>query len=224
MIDLTLVLALLLGAVNDGTPADPQSGKQGKPAPTAAPAPAQDGERPAISASDLKLLRDSNIFSPRNRKRTYTSSPSRTSREAHVPPKPRPPVVTGIFYDAKAESFIVVVEDRNEASLKQFKEPKFLKAGDEVGGYKIGPVTAEKAVFLKGDLSKDLKVGESLPGPDGKPVSVAPAVAPEDPEAAAPPDSEEKVDIKPLDAESNSKALETLRSKVGKKNRPSKDE
>ncbi|MBI3856182.1 MAG: hypothetical protein HY293_10885 [Planctomycetes bacterium] len=220
-----LLLALMLGAVNDGNPPDPKAGK-GKPPPPPAPAPVQEGERPAISPTDLKMLRDSNIFSPRNRKRTFTTGGMKSiSKEPRVPAKPKPPVVTGIFYDAKAESYLVVVEDRNTGDLRQFKDPKFLKTGDEVGGYKIGAVTAEQAAFIKGDLSRDLKVGESLPGPDGKPVSVAPAETSEDPEAAAPPvEGEEKVEIKPLDAESNKAALEKLKSRVGKKNRPSKDE
>ena len=115
----------------------------------------------------------------------------------------------------------MVVEDRNSDSLRQFKEPKFLKAGDEVVGYRVASVTAEKAVFVRGEISKELKVGESMPGADGKPVPVAPAV--DDPEAPLP-EGEEKVEIKPQDAETNSKTLEEMKKKVGKKNRPSRED
>ena len=111
----------------------------------------------------------------------------------------------------------MVVEDRNEASLKQFKEPKFLKAGDEVGGLKVGVVTAERASFLKGDTAKELKVGESLPV-DDKAISAAPPS--DDPEA--PPAAE--AEIKPVDPETNTKVLDELKKKRGKKERPSNDE
>jgi hypothetical protein len=225
MIDLTLILMVLLGALRDEAPASAKAPPvvQGKPA---APAPpAQDGERPLISAAEVKSLRDSNIFAPRTAKRRPPVKGSDYVKRPSAPAQPRPPVVTGIFYDAKAQAFLVVLEDRNEASLKQFKEPKFLKAGDDVNGYKVASVTAEKAAFLKGEISKELKVGESLPGPDGKTVSVAPVT--DDPEAAFAPEGEEKpekVEIKPIDPETQIKALENLKKKAGKKNRPSQDE
>jgi hypothetical protein len=130
--------------------------------------------------------------------------------------------VTGIFFDAKLKCYLVVVEDRNEASLKQFKEPKFLKTGDEVNGLRIGTVTAEKAAFLRGEIAKELLVGESLPGSDGK--TAAPATS-EDPEASpSSSDGEEKVDIKPLDHEEKTKVLEQMRKQRGKKNRPNNEE
>jgi len=222
MIDIILVLGLL--ALGDELPA--QSGKSSKSStpPAPAPAPVQEGERPALSMAEIKMLRDTNIFAPKSAKRStrYVKTDTKNKSETPAaPPKPKPPVVTGIFYDAKAQTFLVVVEDRNSDSLKQFKEPKFLKTGDEVAGYKVASVTEAKAVFTKGDLSKDLKVGESLPGSDGKPVSVAPVT--DDPDAA-PVEGDEKVDVKPLDPETSTKALEELRKKVGKKNRPSKDE
>jgi hypothetical protein len=223
MIDLVMVLTLM--ALGDELPA--QSGKSSKNAPPGAPAPApvQDGERPSLSVAELKLLKDTNIFAPKGMKKRYTPSsrPSGGSKEPAVPAKPKPPVVTGIFFDAKADTFLVVVEDKNtDATLKLFKEPKFLKVGDEVVGFKVTSVTADKAVFLKGDVSKELKVGEPMPGADGKPISAV--TAPEDPEAAPPPEGDEKVEIKPQDAETNNKTLDEMRKKVGKKNRPSRDE
>jgi hypothetical protein len=209
MIDLILALVL--------TQAKPVEAPQSKPS-----TPAADIERPAISAAEIKSLRDTNIFSPKNQKRKPPpSSPSsRTSRfePPAAPAKPKPPVVTGIFFDGKAQAWLVVVEDRNESSLKQFKEPKFLQAGDEVNGLKVSVVTAERATFQKGDVVKELKVGESLPAED-KSVTAAPA-ATDDPEAPPAPE----VEIKPADAESNAKTLEELKKKRGKKDRPSNDE
>ena len=219
MIDATLILVLFLA--QQGKPIEAAQSKpfdvaQGKPA----AAPVQDVDRPVLSAADIKSLRDTNIFAPRNAKRKPPSSPSssRGSRfeSPATPAKPKPPVVTGIFFDGKAQAWLVVVEDRNESSLKQFKEPKFLKAGDEVGGLKVGEVTAEKASFLKGDTAKELKVGDPLPV-DDKAVSVAASDDPEAPPAA-------EVEIKPVDAESNARVLEELKKKRGKKDRPSNDE
>jgi hypothetical protein len=213
MIELILTLVLTQSK-------PPVEAPQSKPA----AAPAQEGERPVISSAEIKSLRDSNIFAPRNQKRkapSYTSSSKGPSRfETAAPAKPKPPVITGIFFDGKAQAWLVVVEDRNESSLKQFKEPKFLKTGDEVNGLKVGAVTAEKAAFQKGETVKELKVGESLPA-DDKSVSAAPsASATDDPEA--PPPAE--VEIKPADAESNARTLEELKKRRGKKERPSNDE
>jgi hypothetical protein len=209
--DLTHVVLLVLAALGQGRPSAPA-------------APAQDPDRPAISASEIKLLRDSNIFAPRGT-RKYTPPPPRPGggkSEPAAPPKPKPPLITGIFFDAKLQAYLVVVEDRNDSSLKQFKDPKFLKVGDEVTGYKVSTISAEKAVFLKGDASKELKVGESLPGTDGKPVSAA--TPSDDPEAGPAPEGEEKVEIKPLDPEKKSEVLESMKKARGKKNRPSNDE
>jgi len=222
MIDLLLVLGLLFAG--DELPA--QSGKSSKNNPPPAPVPVQDGERPALSAGEIKLLKDSNIFAPRSKRPRKTESSrnsgSHSGTASSVPQQPKPPVVTGIFFDAKVQAFLVVVEDRNSESLKYFKEPKFLKAGDEVVGYKVASVSAEKAVFVKGETSKELKVGEAIPGADGKPVSVASSV--EDPDAAPALDGEEKVEIKPQDEETKTKTLDEMKKKVGKKNRPSREE
>jgi hypothetical protein len=209
-----LMLALVLAQ------AKPVEAPQSKPA--AAAAPVQEVERPSISAAEIKSLRDTNIFAPKNAKRktpTYTPSSSRppTRFEPPAPAKPKPPVVTGIFFDGKAQTWLVVVEDRNETSLKQFKEPKFLKTGDELNGLKVGAVTAEKASFQKGDTVKELKVGESLPAEEKAVSAAAPS---DDPEAPPAPEAE----IKPADAESNARVLEELKKKRGKKERPSNDE
>jgi hypothetical protein len=207
MIDLTLVLAAFLGAFGDEPAKAPQ---------------APDPDRPALSASEIKALRDSNIFAPYGRKNAPPRSSRTTDRprfEAPAAPKPKAPVVTGIFFDSKEQCFLVVLEDRNESSLKLFKEPKFLKAGDEVAGFKVGTVTAEKAAFLKGDVAKELAVGESLPGSETAPA----AAATDDPEAA-PLDTEAKVEVKPLDSEEKNRILEKMKKERGKKNRPSNDD
>ena len=212
MIDLTLILALLLA--QQGKPVEAPQSK-----PAAAAAPAQEVDRPSISAAEIKSLRDTNIFAPKNAKRkppsTTPSSRTPSRFESTAPAKPKPPVITGIFFDGKAQAWLVVVEDRNESSLKQFKEPKFLKTGDEVGGLKVGAVTAERASFLKGETARELKVGEALPV-DDKAVEGA-AHDPEAPSAA-------EAEIKPADAESNNRVLEELKKKRGKKERPSNDE
>jgi len=213
MIDWTLILALLALSEVEGL-------LGGDEAPKAA-AQAPEVDRPALVASEIKALRESNIFAPYGRK-SFPSKSSKTTERKHEPaavPKPKAPVVTGIFFDEKQKCFLVVVEDRNEGSLKQFKEPKFLKSGDEVGGLKVGTVTAEKAGFVKDGVSKELAVGDSLPSVEGK--GAAPAT--DDPEAG-PLETEEKVDIKPLDTEEKNKVLEKMRKERGKKNRPNNDE
>ena len=205
MIDLMLILALLLG---DEAPKAPQ---------------APEVDRPALSASEIKALRDANIFAPYGRKTSPKSSKTyeRSKHETTSAPKPKAPVVTGIFFDAKEKAFLVVVEDRNEGSLKQFKDPKFLKSGDEVMGLKVGTVTAEKAGFLKGDVAKDLAVGDSLPVPEAKAAAVTATT--DDPEAALL-ETDEKVEIKPIDSEEKVKVLEKMKKERGKKNRPSNDD
>ncbi len=182
-----------------------------------------DVDRPAIASSDIKALRDSNIFAPYGpKRRTPSTSFSKSSRssEPAAAPKPKAPVVTGIFFDAKMKCYLVVVEDRNESSLKQFKDPKFLKSGEEVIGLKVGPVTADKATFLKGEIAKELSVGDSLPAE----MKGAPAAASSDDPEAAPSESEEKAEIKPLDTEEKNKVLEKMKKERGKKNRPNNDD
>lgn len=210
MIDLTLFLLVNLLA-DEPKPAEPVpfDAAQGK----------QDPDRPAISLADLKLLRDTNIFAPRSAKRTtpkISKSDRPTRFEPAAPVKPKPPVVTGIFFDPKAETYLVVVEDRNVEPLRQFKEPKFLKSGDEVAGCKVGAVTAEQAVFVHGEASKELRVGDSLPSDDK--VSAATV------ENGEVQPVTETVETKPVDPEAHVRTLEEMRKKVGRKNRPSREE
>jgi hypothetical protein len=125
--------------------------------------------------------------------------------------------------DLKLQCYIVVLEDRNESSLRQFKEPKFLKTGDEACGLKVGAISAEKAVFIKGDVSKEFHVGDPVPATDLKVSAAAPST--DDPDAVADGDEKaEKVEIKPLDTEEKTKVLEKMRRDRGKKNRPGSDE
>ena len=226
MMTLIMVLMLALGPVEGMLAGDEPVAAAAQGTPSAPPAQAPDPDRPAISSTELKALRDSNIFAPRNAKKrpVYTSRESSKPRTPSAPAQPKPPVVTGIFMDVKQQCYIVVVEDRNDSSLRQFKEPKFLKTGDEACGYKIGPVTAEKAVFLKGDASKEYRVGEALGSTDAKVSDAAPSS--DDPDAV-PVEGEEKADkteIKPLDNEEKTKVLEKMRRDRGKKARPSNDE
>lgn len=207
MIELTLLLSLALGVPGDESA---QVGKQ-----------AADADRPAIPSSEIKALRDLNIFAPYGLKKRTTSTPpgGKPRSEAPAAPKPKAPLVTGIFFDAKLKIYLVVVEDRNEGSLKQFKDPKFLKSGEEVLGLRVGPVSAEKAAFQKGEIVKELSVGDALPVGDLK----ASAPPSDDPEAE-PSDSEEKVEIKPLDTEEKNKVLDKMKKERGKKNRPNNDD
>jgi hypothetical protein len=219
MIDLTLILAMLLATGDEAAPAQSADVKA-KAATAAAQA---DVDRPALLASEIKALRDSNIFAPYGRKNLPTRTKGYEKKaEPVAAPKPKAPVVTGIFFDDKMKCYLVVVEDRNEASLKQFKEPKFLKAGEEVIGLKVGPVTAEKATFIKGEVAKELAVGDSLPAVDGK--SATPAGASSDDPEASPIDTDAQVEIKPLDTEEKTKVLEKMKKDRGKKNRPSHDD
>jgi len=202
MIEMIFGIWVLLQAAVPGTPGKPLDAAQAKPA-SVEP---QDLDRAPISAVDLKALRDNNVFSPHTKRRTPpTSYGSKPSRPPSAPAKPKPPAVTGIFFDVKTQDYLVIVEDRNEASLKFFKEPKFLKAGDEVLGIKVQSVTAEKAVFMKGDVSKEARVGEPLPETDAKPVSAAPSG-----------DDSELVDEEtPAPSSKSSKSPPTLEGKTG---------
>lgn len=221
MMDLMLILILALGAPGDEPAAAAQAIPQA--APSTPPAQAPDADRPALSTSELKALRDNNIFAPRNAKKRPPVRDIPRTKPVSAPAQPKPPMVTGIFMDLKLQCYIVVVEDRNESSLKQFKEPKFLKSGDEACGLKVGAITAEKAVFIKGDVSKEIHVGEPVPATDLKVSAAAPSS--DDPDALT--DGEEKtekVEIKPLDTEEKTKVLEKMKKERGKKNRPSNDE
>jgi hypothetical protein len=229
MIELTLVVLVgWLGAVLDEA--------QTKPASPAAPA--QDSERPTIPAAELKALRENNIFAPRSAKFRPPKAPGGSSKGAPAAPvKPRAPVVTGIFFDEKLQAHRVMVEDKNDAAHKFFKEPMFMKVGDEWAGLKVEAVTPDKATFLKGGESKDVAIGESLPEVEKMPLSAA---SPDDesglddatpipPDPASSPSSgkksssrnrgESRAETKSDPSENQSQTLENMKRRV-KKNRP----
>ena len=219
MMQWPLILVLALGG--DETPVRPGDSAPGKPL-----AQALDNGRPPISATDLKLLRETNIFAPQTVKRTAPRGPrpSSSSKPA-APAKPKPPVVTGIFYDTQQQTHIVFVEDRNDAALKQFKEPKFLKPGDQVAGLKVDSVSAEKAVFSKGGVPSELHVGDPLADAEIKAVSptdegllVPPQEeeTPAAPGASKTPASSAKTEAKPVDPKQQSQILEGMKKKAGK--------
>jgi hypothetical protein len=164
MIDLTLALLLgVLGAAAD----EPQA----KPAPPAAPA--QDTDRPVIAASELKALRESNIFAPKSASKRPTRKDPTGPRTAPAPVKPKAPLVTAIFFDSVSQTYQVIVEDRNDSSHRFFKDPKFMKAGDEWSGIKLESVVQDKAVFSRDGDSKEVRIGEGIAEIDSKPLSAA---------------------------------------------------
>lgn len=219
MMEMILGFWVLLQAALPGAPGKPID-PQAKPV-SVEP---QDPDRPAISASDLKALNENNVFSPHTKRRTPPSSyGSKTSRPS-TPAKPKPPAVTGIFFDLKSQEYQVIVEDRNSGSARFLKEPKFLKAGDEVLGIKVQSVTEDKAVFLKGETSKEARVGDTLPETDAKPVSVAPSAddsepgddedpAPSPKKTATVESKEPTKESKSTDTKPSSDVLEELRKK-----------
>jgi len=218
---LTLLLLSALASAGD----EPQA----KPA-----APVQDPERPALSLTELKALRDNNIFSPRSVKR----APARVDRSSSRPSAPTPykqkaPVVTGIFLDPATQAHHAIVEDKNDSSHKFFKEPKFMKPGDEWAGIKLESVTQDKAVFNKGGTTKDVRIGESLPETEEKPLSAAepgddfiaddgetPAV-----EAASKSSTKSaRTETKTPTPETQTKTIEEMKRRLKKKSRPGDSE
>jgi hypothetical protein len=199
--------------------AAPSKPPAGRPAlkPAAPTARTGDSERAAISEADLKALHDNNIFSPRRVKRTVTKStptePSSAEAVADRQTKPRPPLVTGFIFDQKSQCHVVVMEDRNGPAWKLFKEPKFLKPGDDVVGFHISSVERDRVVLTWDESTAAVKVGEALPDigfqvPDK--VEPAPSLVPAKAEAEA----------APLDEGTKKKVLEELRGRY-KKNRAS---
>jgi hypothetical protein len=213
--------------------AKPEPPAAGVPSPAKPPAekvrapsgPAQartgDSDRPTVSDSQLKALHDNNIFSPRRVKRAPPSP--KTSEVAaagvEVQTKPRPPLVTGFIYDAKAACYFVVVEDRNGPSFKLFKEPKFLKAGEEVVGFYINSITERTVVVAWGESTAELKVGEPLPdiGFQVPEASTAPTPSTSSPGPA-------KAEAPTLDEGTKNKVLEELRGRYKKTRKSSADD
>lgn len=239
---MSLLLAVLLGAL----PADEP---QAKPAPPAVPA--QDPDRPTISAAELKALRDNNIFAPKAASKRPPKRESGGTKSAPAAPiRPKAPLVTAIYLDAATQAYHVIVEDRNDASRKFFKEPKFMKAGDEWSGIKLESVTQDKAVFTRDGASKDVHIGEGIAEIDSKPLSAVtaenegfddgdPAVPAEAASApssstspAAPGTSKKSMyrsrsesggESKSATTENQSRTLEEMKKRL-KKNRPSEDQ
>ncbi|HLY09051.1 MAG TPA: hypothetical protein VKW04_07110 [Planctomycetota bacterium] len=231
------MLLLLLGG--PGSAADETQSKPASPT-----APAQDPDRPAIPAAELKALRESNIFAPRSAKgRPPRQTPGSKSSAPEIPTKPKAPVVTGIFMDEKSQTHRVIVEDKNDPIRKFFKEPKFLKEGDEWGGYKVVSLSLDRAVFDKAGSLKEVNIGEALPNFDGLPVPASSPddefgddgemPAPADPSASSTAPSgkkaslrnrgESRPDTKSQSPESQNQTLENMKRRV-KKNRPSDPE
>jgi hypothetical protein len=234
MIDLILVvLVCWMGAVGDETQAKPASPG----------APVQDPDRPAIPAADLKALRENNIFAPRSAKNRPPRPPGGSSRTAKedAPIKLRAPVVTCIFFDTALQVHQAIVEDKNPAGHKFFKDPMFMKAGDEWRGFKLESLTQDKATFNKGGVPKEVGIGEPLADVEGMPLSALTpdeefgedggTPAPADP-GAAPSSSkknslrnrgESRSETKSQAPENQTQILENMKRRV-KKNRPSDPE
>jgi hypothetical protein len=191
-------VAIALGALQGSDPEKPAPG-----APSAFVEP-QDPDRPSLPASDLKSLRESNIYSPRRpvRKPVSDSRSRPQGSSGDVQRAPKPPLVTGIVFDPVAKLYQVVVEDRNPERFRLLTEPKFLKAGDQILSYTIDAVEAEKVAVSAGGIRKEFKVGEALPDVGLKSPESAETPSDEDAEAAG---SEGKSEPK-ADAKSDSKA------------------
>jgi len=215
-------------------------GEQEKPA---TPAPSafiepQDPDRPSMSSSDLKLLLETNIYSPKRVTRKVGPGPGPRPEPVREKPKPKPPMITGIIFDPEAKCYQVVVEDRNSEKLRLLSEPKFLKAGDQVLVYTIDAVAAEKVTVSVGGASKELKVGDPMPDAGFKAPENSDTASDEDPEAAATSETktEPKGETKPetktdsksdrksdtkssssMDEETRKKILEERMKRLGKK-------
>ena len=210
MIDLSVILLLMtLRGPGDG--------------PQAPPATLQDPDRPSVSAAEIKALRDNNVFAPRSATKRPPRGPKPGGgRSEGVVSKPRPPVATGIYFDVQSKSCRLVIEDRNEAGLKQFKEPKILKVGDEWNGLKVESVTLDQAAYTLGGVSRGIRVGESLPEGEWKSAASEDAFSddgdlPISGDRTVP--SSGKSEVKPQTPEERDQILETLKRKNGKKAR-----
>lgn len=217
-----ILLPIVLGALLWSGPADESQGKSAS----------QDADRPVISSSEIKQLRENNIFAPRSV--TLHPRPVNKSTGSHadsVSAKPKLPTVTGIFLDPKLNVYQIIVEDPNETALKQFKEPRFLKAGDEWGILKVESIEADHAVCKLGGEVRKLALGDSLPEGDWK-SDAAPKTGEEEPgedgDSKAPggtpstsPAVRKSSDAAPpQSSEERSRVLEEMKRRNGKKNRP----
>ena len=201
---------------------------QEKPGAPSAFVEPQDPDRPALPASDLKALRETNVFSPKRVVRKPVESKGRSSgSSSDVQRSPKPPLVTGIVFDPVAKQYQVVIEDRNPEKFRLMSEPKFLKAGDQILSYTIDAVESEKVSISAGGTRKDFRVGEALPDvglkspesaetPSDEDSEAAPSESKSEPKADAKSDSkaESKPDSKRSDASGNSTMDEETRKKI----------
>ncbi len=155
----------------------------------------QDPDRPTYSVSDLKVLREANIFAPSRGKSSSDRSSSRRderrpeSRSEPAPSRPKPLQVTGFVVDPATRTPRAIVEDRNDEKFRTLKEPLFAKPGDQAQGWTVEEVTAEQVTIVQGETRKVLRVGEMFPEPavaekpatpGGEPVKAEAAPAPAD--------------------------------------------
>lgn len=172
----------------------------------------QDPDRPAYSVNDLKLLRETNLFSP---KRTSSGSFSRREerpserRTDSAPARPKPLLVTGFVLDPASKTPRAILEDRNGEAFRTLKEPLFAKAGDQAAGWTVEEILADQLTIVQGEAKKTLRVGESFPEPSSA-AGDAPAASAGEP--AAPP-----APAPALDDAAKNDVLERLRQKNKKK-------
>lgn len=143
-------------------------------------------ERRPLALSEFEGLVANNIFSPAKVKRPEVRSrPPYSTPSEPAKPRPKPPVVTGFILEPGTTVYRVIIEDRNtDEKLKHFKEPKFLKAGDELLGWKVEAVGAQSATVRHGETVKELRTGESLP--ENGAAAPAASAAPSEPKPAEP--------------------------------------
>jgi hypothetical protein len=170
---------------------------------------ASGAERPPLSASDLKALKESNIFSPHRSRVFERPSSSRDDRRGDSRPSAlttvKPPMLTGIVYDVSLPGHKALVEDRNSESLRRVKTPTFLKAGEELLGLVVEEVRADGLLLKTADGTlKELAVGDPLPLP----------------ETAGSAGGESEPAAKPLEEGVRNEILERLKGRIKKKGRP----
>lgn len=164
----------------------------------------QDPDRIPVSASDFKALTENNIFAPHKARRVESTRREERRSDSRSSESPRsrskPPVVTGIFLDTQSREYQALVEDRNSGDLKLLKEPRFVKAGDEILGCTVESVSVDRVVIVNDDKSVEVALGESLPG-----------------ESASAPAEPAKSEAPPVDEASRNSVLEELKKKLKKK-------
>ena len=184
----------------------------------------QDPDRPQISADYVRALREHNIFSPDKTKRRFETKKGeeifgppepRTTNEPLPKAKPKPPVVTGLLMDGPSETYQALVEDKNTESMRLMKEPKLLKAGDELLGFKVDSVSKTCLVISHADKTHEIKVGGAFPEEGLKiPEGWRPSFSSSSNGSSS--TTSEKTESKPID-DSTRSVLERLRLERNKK-------